>query len=84
MYPTMFGGPAPGDKEKDKLKEVLGWVDGFFKVILFPIIIILIIYICFAFFFKPRFSPCPQICNSSFHVRFFFIISPLFMVLISG
>jgi len=31
MYPTMFGGPAPGDKEKDKLKEVLGWVDGFFK-----------------------------------------------------
>merc|ERR1719357_290217 len=21
------GGPAPGEKEKDKLKEVLGWVD---------------------------------------------------------
>merc|ERR1719237_326445 len=31
MYPIMFGGPAPGDKEKDKLKEVLGWVDGFVK-----------------------------------------------------
>ena len=23
---------AAGDKEKDKLKEVLGWVDGFVKV----------------------------------------------------
>ena len=23
---------ASGDKEKDKLKEVLGWVDGFVKV----------------------------------------------------
>ena len=48
MYPVMFGGPAPGEigwdlipalsyssqgeKEKDKLKEVLGWVDGFVKV----------------------------------------------------
>merc|ERR1712130_165979 len=31
FYPVMFGGPAPGEKEKDKLKEVLGWVDGFFK-----------------------------------------------------
>merc|ERR1712110_1372451 len=45
MYPIMFGGPAQvrptdgtylawfasGDKEKDKLKEVLGWVDGFVK-----------------------------------------------------
>merc|ERR1711971_1434535 len=30
-YPVMFGGPAPGEKEKDKLKEVLGWVDGFVK-----------------------------------------------------
>ena len=48
VYPVMFGGPAPGEigldlipvfsysslgeKEKDKLKEVLGWVDGFVKV----------------------------------------------------
>jgi len=31
VYPVMFGGPAPGEKEKDKLKEVLGWVDGFVK-----------------------------------------------------
>ena len=29
MYGLLF---ALGDKEKDKLKEVLGWVDGFVKV----------------------------------------------------
>jgi hypothetical protein len=32
VYPTMFGGPAPGEKEAAKLKEVLGWLDGFVKV----------------------------------------------------
>ena len=29
---------ASGDKEKDKLKEVLGWVDGFVKVTNLPTI----------------------------------------------
>lgn len=31
VYPIMFGGNAPGEKEKDRLKEVLGWADGFVK-----------------------------------------------------
>jgi len=31
VYPIMFGGSAPGEKEKDKLQEVLGWADGFVK-----------------------------------------------------
>jgi len=29
MYPIMFGGPMPGDDKFEKLKEVLGWVEGF-------------------------------------------------------
>jgi glutathione S-transferase len=31
VYPVMFGGNPAGEKEVDKLKEVLGWVDGFVK-----------------------------------------------------
>merc|ERR1712080_657853 len=30
-YPTMFGGPTPGDKEKNRLAEVLGWVNDWVK-----------------------------------------------------
>lgn len=29
VYPVMFGGPMPGQDKFDKLKEVLGWVEGF-------------------------------------------------------
>merc|ERR1712013_802318 len=29
MYPIMFGGPLPGNDKFEKLKEVLGWVEGF-------------------------------------------------------
>merc|ERR1711862_310628 len=29
VYPVMFGGDKPGQDKVDKLKEVLGWVDGF-------------------------------------------------------
>ena len=29
MYPIMFGGDKAGQDKVDKLKEVLGWVDGF-------------------------------------------------------
>jgi len=31
VYPVMFGGPDPGEKETNRLKETLGWVDGFVK-----------------------------------------------------
>ena len=29
MYPVMFETGKPGQDKVDKLKEVLGWVDGF-------------------------------------------------------
>eukprot|EP00091_Calanus_sinicus_P022779 TRINITY_DN7402_c0_g1_i2.p1 TRINITY_DN7402_c0_g1~~TRINITY_DN7402_c0_g1_i2.p1 ORF type:complete len:222 (+),score=50.80 TRINITY_DN7402_c0_g1_i2:64-666(+) len=29
VYPIMFGGPMPGQDKFDKLKEVLGWAEGF-------------------------------------------------------
>ena len=29
VYPVMFGGDKPGQDKVDKLKEVLGWMDGF-------------------------------------------------------
>ena len=32
VYPVMFGGNPSGEKEMNRLKEVLGWVDGFVKV----------------------------------------------------
>merc|ERR1712080_8233 len=31
IYPTMFGGPTPGDKEKNRLAEVLGWMGDWVK-----------------------------------------------------
>ena len=31
VYPIMFGGEKPGQDKFDKLKEVLGWMDGFVK-----------------------------------------------------
>jgi len=31
VYPVMFGGDKPGQDKFDKLKEVLGWLDGFVK-----------------------------------------------------
>jgi len=31
VYPVMFGGDKPGQDKFDKLKEVLGWMDGFVK-----------------------------------------------------
>eukprot|EP00092_Neocalanus_flemingeri_P013192 GFUD01014218.1.p1 GENE.GFUD01014218.1~~GFUD01014218.1.p1 ORF type:complete len:222 (-),score=73.11 GFUD01014218.1:129-794(-) len=31
VYPVMFGGDLPGQDKFDKLKEVLGWVEGFVK-----------------------------------------------------
>jgi len=31
VYPVMFGGDKPGQEKFDKVKEVLGWVDGFVK-----------------------------------------------------
>jgi len=31
VYPVMFGGDKPGQDKYDKLKETLGWFDGFVK-----------------------------------------------------
>merc|ERR1711981_889214 len=31
VYPVMFGGEKPGQEKYDKLKETLGWMDGFVK-----------------------------------------------------
>ena len=34
VHNVMFGGPLPGEDKTNKLKEVLGWVNDWVKVLL--------------------------------------------------